>query len=195
LQVGVAAVAKLVDAIDSKSVSRKGVPVRFRLAAPRDATVGEPVHGPDDARQRSSQRPIASGDRMLRLVCAVAVAASLAACASPSLRYSSTITASENPSAREVPTRNVALKDRVVVVTHVNWPETDAKGGQHAVRWNWYEGETLIAERAKTLDFGTTPYRFFRSLPASDLGIGHYRVEVLVDGVRVDEQTFDVVAY
>ena len=28
-----------------------------------------------------------------------------------------------------------------------------------------------------------------------ELPIGHYRVEVLVDGVRVDEQTFDVVAY
>lgn len=132
---------------------------------------------------------------MLRLVCAAAFAASLAACASPSLRYSGAITASENPTIREVPTRKVALKDRVVVVTDVDWPEVRAKGGQHAVQWNWYEGETLIAERAKMLDFGKTPFRFFRSVLASDLGIGHYRVEVLVDGVRVDEQAFDVVAY
>jgi hypothetical protein len=119
----------------------------------------------------------------------------LAGCASPSMRYAGVITASENPEVREVPTKKVALKDRVVVVTHVAWPEVDKQGGLHAVRWNWYEGETLIAERQRTLDFGKTPFRFFRSLPASDLGIGHYRVEVLVDGNRVDEQFFDVVAY
>jgi hypothetical protein len=132
---------------------------------------------------------------MFRPLCLALVAASLAACASPALRYSGAITASENPSVREVPTRKVALKDRVVVVTHVDWPETGQKGGQHNVRWNWYEGETLIAERSRTLDFDKTPFRFFRSIGAADLGLGHYRVEVLVDGVKVDEQTFDVVAY
>ena len=78
-------------------------------------------------------------------------------------------------------------------MTHVSWDEEHG-AGPHAIRWNWYEGETLIAERAKTLDFTKAPYRFTRSLPASDLGIGRYRVEVLVDGSRVDEQTFDVVA-
>ena len=132
---------------------------------------------------------------MSRMLCVAAVAIGLAACASPSLRYSGVITASESPGAQDLPTRSVALKDKVVVVTHVSWPEADRKGGQHAVRWNWYEGDTLIAERAKTLDFGQAPFRFFRSLPASDLGLGHYRVEVLVDGVRIDEQAFDVVAY
>lgn len=117
----------------------------------------------------------------------------LAGCAS-SLRYSSIVTgAPDEARAKEVATGRVALKDRVIVVTHVSWDE--ARGaGPHAIRWNWYEGETLIAERAKTLDFTMTPYRFTRSLPASDLGIGRYRVEVLVDGSRVDEQTFDIVA-
>jgi hypothetical protein len=132
---------------------------------------------------------------MIRMLCMAVLLATLAACASSSLRYSSVITSSENPSAREVPTKRVALKDRVVVVTHVNWSETTQKGGQHAVRWNWYEGDTLIAERAKTLDFNKSPFRFFHSLAASDLGLGHYRVVVVVDGMRVDEQTFDVVAY
>ena len=132
---------------------------------------------------------------MLRTIGLAALLALLGACASASIRYSGVITANEDPHVREVPTRKVALKDHVVIVTHVVWPETDRKGGLHAVRWNWYEGETLIAERAKTLDFGKTPNRFSRSLPASDLGIGSYRVEVLVDGTRVDEQTFDVVAY
>ena len=130
---------------------------------------------------------------MSRMLCVAVVAIGLAACASPSLRYTSVITASENPAARDVPTRKVALKDKVVVVTRVDWPEADQQGGSHAVRWVWYEGDTLIAERAKTLDFGKAPFRFVRSLPASDLGVGHYRVEVLVDGKRIDEQTFDVV--
>ncbi len=132
---------------------------------------------------------------MTRMLCLVAFVAALAACASPGLRYSGAITASDDPHARELPTKKVPLSDRAVVVTNVEWPESDRKGGQHAVRWNWYEGDTLIAEREKKLDFGRAPYRFYRGIPASDLGVGHYRVEVLVDGVKVDEQQFDVVAY
>ena len=62
------------------------------------------------------------------------------------------------------------------------------------MRWNWYEGSTLIAERSRTMEFTQTPFRFFRSISAADLGLGHYRVEVLVDGKKIDEQTFDVVA-
>jgi hypothetical protein len=131
--------------------------------------------------------------RRLSLAVVASLVATLAACASPSYRYSGAITASENPDVREMPTHQVALKDRVVVVTHVDWDE-GRKGGQHTVRWNWYEGNLLIVERSRTLDFAQTPFRFFRSISAADLGLGHYRVEVLVDGVKVDEQAFDVVA-
>ena len=122
------------------------------------------------------------------------VLAASAGCASPSLRYAGHVTANPDARTRDVVTHRVPLTDQVVIVTQVTWPESGEVGGSHAVRWNWYDGNTLIAERAKTLDFGRTPYRFSRSLPASDLGIGHYRVEVLVDGVKVDEQLFDVVA-
>ncbi len=125
----------------------------------------------------------------------VALAAALAACASPGLRYHGEIAATDDARAHEVPTRRVALKDQAVVVTHVDWPEAGRNGGRHDVRWKWYEGDTLVADREKKVDFGRTPFRFSRSLAASDLGIGHYRVEVLVDGVKVDEQQFDVVAY
>jgi hypothetical protein len=116
----------------------------------------------------------------------------LSACSGPSLYYSGSITTSDDPHARDLATKRVPLRDHVVVVTRVSWLE-DGSRGPHAVRWNWYEGDTLIAERAKTLDFARSPYRFSHSLPASDLGLGHYRVEVLVDGKKVDEQTFFVV--
>ncbi len=130
---------------------------------------------------------------MIEKLFTAALVLTLCGCAS-SLRYSSIVTgAPDEARAREVPSQRVALKDRVIVVTHVSWDE-QRDAGPHAIRWAWYEGETLIAERAKTLDFTTAPYRFSRSLPASDLGVGRYRVEVLVDGSRVDEQTFDVVA-
>ncbi|MEO8936553.1 MAG: hypothetical protein ABI277_16215 [Burkholderiaceae bacterium] len=131
---------------------------------------------------------------MLRRLCVIALLVTLAACASPSLSYQGAISISEDPRAQQVASRRIPLKDRVVIVTDVAWPETDRVGGRHSVRWNWYEGDTLIAERAKMLDFPESPYRFVRSLAASDLGIGHYRVEVLVDGRRVDVQRFDVVA-
>jgi hypothetical protein len=130
-----------------------------------------------------------------RALMATTMAMALAACASSSLSYSGLVTASpEESHAGDEPTRRVVLRDRVTVVTHVASMDGDSRSGQHLVRWNWYEGQTLIAEQNKTLDFPHLPYRFSRSLAASDLGIGHYRVEVLVDGVRVDEQSFDVVA-
>lgn len=131
------------------------------------------------------------------LVTALALTSTMTlfACASSSLSYSGVITASpEESHVRDAPTRRVALRDRVTVVTHVASMNGDARSGQHVVRWNWYEGQTLIAEQNKTLDFPRMPYRFSRSLAASDLGIGRYRVEVIVDGARVDEQSFDVVA-
>lgn len=131
---------------------------------------------------------------MFRRLCMMGMLATLAACASPSLTYKGGIGTGEDSRAHEVASRRIALKDRVVIVTDVAWPETDRAGGRHAVRWNWYEGETLIAERAKTLDFPKSPHRFVHGLAASDLGIGRYRVDVLVDGKRVDMQVFDVVA-
>ncbi len=132
---------------------------------------------------------------MVSKVLIAALLMTLAACASSSLSYSGLVTASpEESHAHDMPTRRVALRDRVTVVTHVASMNGDSHGSQHPVRWNWYEGQTLIAEQNKTLDFPRMPYRFSRSLAASDLGVGRYRVEVLVDGVRVDEQTFDVVA-
>jgi hypothetical protein len=117
----------------------------------------------------------------------------VSACSGPAMYYSGAIATSEDPKARDVVAKRVPLKDKVVVVTRVSWLE-DQSRGPHAVRWNWYEGDTLIAERAKTLDFARSPFRFTHSVPASDLGLGHYRVEVLVDGKKVDEQTFFVVA-
>lgn len=130
----------------------------------------------------------------LRTIVAAAAFATVAACASSSLHYSGLVTAApDDTRSRDVATRRVALRDRVTVVTHADPLDDGRAGGQHAVRWKWYEGQTLIAEQSKTLDFAKTPIRFSRSLAASDLGVGHYRVEVLVDGERVDEQVFDVV--
>jgi hypothetical protein len=123
----------------------------------------------------------------------LALALILSACAGPTLYYSGAIATTEDPKARDAVANRVPLKDHVVVVTRVSWLEEGSRG-PHAVRWNWYEGDTLIAERAKTLDFARSPFRFTHSLPASDLGLGHYRVEVLVDGKKIDEQSFYVVA-
>ncbi len=118
----------------------------------------------------------------------------LAGCASSSLHYSGLVTAApDDTRSRDVATRRVALRDRVTVVTRADAPDGSAGDGQHAVKWKWYEGQTLITEQSKTLDFAKKPIRFSRSVAASDLGVGHYRVEVLVDGERVDEQVFDVV--
>jgi hypothetical protein len=133
-------------------------------------------------------RPSLSAATVVALVLTV-----LSACSGPAMYYSGAIATSEDPKARDVVAKRVPLKDKVVVVTRVSWLEEESRG-PHAVRWNWYEGDVLIAERAKTLDFARSPYRFTHSLPASDLGLGHYRVEVLVDGKKVDEQSFFVVA-
>jgi hypothetical protein len=93
----------------------------------------------------------------------------------------------------EVALTAIHRKDTIYVVTHVRWDPPNTSGGSHSIAWNWYLRDKLIATRTMELTFDKTPYRFWYRIPAANFDLGHYRVEVSIDGTVVDTQEYDVV--
>jgi hypothetical protein len=95
----------------------------------------------------------------------------------------------------ENPKTTIQRKDNIYFVNHVRWEPATAVGGSHVVNWKWYSSNgTLVATRELKLNFDKTPYRFYWHLPAGDLDLGHYRVDVAVDGAVIDTREFDIVS-
>lgn len=92
----------------------------------------------------------------------------------------------------EVPVTSVSQKQRFFVITHVRWDGINDDAGVHAIDWQWFLGDQLVAERKSTHEFKHTPYRFWYAFPAADFAVGHYRVNILIDGKIVDTQQFDI---
>jgi hypothetical protein len=132
--------------------------------------------------------------RMILLAGGLFALLNLQACATPRIELVSGLVATGgDPKFEEVPVSSVPLKDTVNVLTHLRWSPATDEGGRHEVQWLWYSGDQLVHTRKRTLHFRKTPYRLHSSLPATGLGLGHYRVTVLIDGAIVDTQQFDVV--
>jgi hypothetical protein len=93
-----------------------------------------------------------------------------------------------------VPVSEVHLKDIVYVYTHVRWSPATEPGGRREVGWLWYStGDQLVHADRQVLNFKETPARLVSYLPAAGLGVGHYRVTTLIDGIVIDTQQFSVV--
>jgi hypothetical protein len=60
-------------------------------------------------------------------------------------------------------------------------------------QWLWYSGDRMVHAGKKDLNFRKMPYRLHSFLPAAGLGLGHYRVTVLIDGKIIDTQEFNIV--
>ena len=115
-------------------------------------------------------------------------------CATPRIELvSGLVTTGGDLKFEEVPVSDVRLKDTAYILTHLRWSPATDDGGLHDVQWLWYSGDQLVHAGKKQLHFRKTPYRLYSFLPATGLGLGHYRVNVLVDGVIVDTQQFNVV--
>jgi hypothetical protein len=94
---------------------------------------------------------------------------------------------------QEVPVSDVHLKDTVFVLTHLSWSPATENAGRHEVQWLWYSGDRLVHAGKRDLNFRKTPYRLHSFLPAAGLGVGSFRVTVLIDGNIIDAQNFNIV--
>lgn len=94
----------------------------------------------------------------------------------------------------EIPVKAVSQKDTIYVMTHVRWEPTDKDLGIHTLEWDGYsaDGKQVIKHTDDRMRFKASPYRFWYYIAASDLEVGHYKVNVLIDGRLVDTQEFDV---
>jgi hypothetical protein len=62
----------------------------------------------------------------------------------------------------------------------------------HAVQIKWFNGNTLVFERAGAYVFKRSPYYVYASTSGTALGLGNCRVEVHVDGRMLGSKTFAV---
>jgi hypothetical protein len=96
----------------------------------------------------------------------------------------------------EIAMTTIRQKDRFYVVEHVSWEPLTEDAGNHSLEWRMYSGGNLVVQRKRDHDLHMrkTPYRFWWTMPAADFAVGHYRVDVLIDGRVVDTHEFDITA-
>ena len=94
---------------------------------------------------------------------------------------------------KRVATNRFTTEDVIRCYVSVTWDDVTAGAGEHSVIWNWYKGEKLISSHKKKLDFNYAPYEVYTTRPAFALGVGHFKVETLVDGKIMDSREFDIV--
>jgi hypothetical protein len=118
----------------------------------------------------------------------------LAGCVTPRIELvGGMVTTGGDLKFEEVPVSDVPLKDTVYVLTHLRWSPATQHAGRHEVQWLWYSGDRLVHAGNRQLNFRKTPFRLRSFLPAGGLGLGHYRVNVLIDGTIIDSQEFNIV--
>jgi len=134
-------------------------------------------------------------NRMLKSALIVGVVAASAGCATTQFEvYNGLVTSvGEGAVFEEVPMTTIPQERLVIVVTHVRWEPATTTAGYHKVVWKWYKAEKLVAERERSVEFKKTPYRFWYRFPARDFDVGHYHVDVLIDGKVVEAHEFDIV--
>ena len=95
---------------------------------------------------------------------------------------------------KRISVQSFTSQDFVVNLIDFKWEAVTENGGSHLVEWRWYQNDKLLSRSAKTLVFTSTPYTTWTRRAASTLGVGHFRVETLVDGVIAASNDFDIAA-
>lgn len=93
---------------------------------------------------------------------------------------------------KKSPADNFKLQDEIVFYVYVKWEDPAQKYGRHPVVWNWYLDGKLVSRGSKDVNFDKTPKELWTHRSASALGLGHFRVETLVDGKEVGSTEFDI---
>jgi hypothetical protein len=93
---------------------------------------------------------------------------------------------------KRISVQSFTSQDFVVYLVDFQWEPVTENGGSHLVEWRWYQNDKLLSRSAKTLVFTSTPYTTRTQRAASTLGVGHFRVETLVDGVIAASNDFDI---
>lgn len=101
-------------------------------------------------------------------------------------------TGGEDLRFKRIPESQIKLEARVFYVTTIAWEPVTAKAGRHKVMWRWYANGAMVSEIKQTHTFYATPFEFFAHIPATALGVGKHKVELLIDKESFDSLEFEV---
>jgi hypothetical protein len=93
---------------------------------------------------------------------------------------------------KRVPVQTFTLQDYVVSLVDFQWDDAQKNGGIHDVNWRWYHDGRLVSSSGKSVSFTSTPFTLRTRRAAATLGIGHFKVETVVDGNLAGSSEFDI---
>ena len=95
-------------------------------------------------------------------------------------------------SGKRIPAQTFSSQDFVVFLVDFQWDPVGQSGGSHDVEWRWYQNDKLLSNLRRPVMFTSTPYTLRTQRAAATLGIGHFRVETVVDGNIAASSEFDI---
>jgi hypothetical protein len=108
----------------------------------------------------------------------------LSGCASNIRSAGSVLTTKQSlENGQLVPQTTFTLQDVIAFQVNITWDNLDVDAGQVDIEWNWYRDGKKIAhfENYRAYLKGA-PNARVKLQPAASLGVGHFRVECVVDG-------------
>lgn len=165
-----------------------------------------------EARTRDPAKENAVKDARAAALALLGIAA-LAGCTSTPVeqipvRSSFTIAGDQAAVRSEEPSRQFKLGDEVWSETVVAWNPANANehfdfwmwswqtsptsAGYHNIFWKWYTGDQVVAQDERVQRFKESPYAISGHRAASELGSGHHRVEIYLDGRLINTQEFEI---
>lgn len=131
---------------------------------------------------------------LISLACLLGAAAVPAVQASetPHLARSLTTSGASLQAGKRVPQQRFGQHDFVVQLSDFDWEAVGESAGEHRVEWRWYQGDKLVSQTDKKLNFNSTPYTLWTRRAAATLGSGHFKVEAVIDGEVAAVSEFDI---
>jgi serine/threonine protein kinase len=109
--------------------------------------------------------------------------------------FNGMVTTGDNKSPGTRPMKEIPLHTMVYTIIRTRWnPALGAGAGVHSVEWRFYSGARLYQTRiSPEVNFDSNPGRWWWRQPSDGFEIGHYDVDVLIDGKSVYKLAFDIV--
>jgi hypothetical protein len=93
---------------------------------------------------------------------------------------------------KQTPMDKFTTQDGIRYYTSFSWDDVTQPGGAHKVTWNWYKDNVLVSTVTKNVFFTQAPFLLYTSRTASSLGVGKFRIDVLIDGDVKSSVNFEI---
>jgi hypothetical protein len=131
-----------------------------------------------------------------RIIPALTLAAALTGCAAtPQVATAILTSGAALSQGKRTEVHQFNTDDFVIELVSFTWPGTTQDGGFHEVSGQWYRDGTLISQGGPYRRlFASSPWTIRAERAAALLGVGHFKVQLLVDGDVAAESEFDITA-